>query len=60
MSEIVKCANCARLKLENTKLKQQLKDLKEKYKQVKEHNEKLINCVDRYHAFMGVHNESFE
>lgn len=57
MSEVVKCKNCARLKLENARLKRQIKDLKEKCKEVEEHNAKLVNCVDRYHAFMGVHSD---
>ena len=41
-----------------TRLKATNKKLREENAQLKQHNAKLINCVDRYHAFMGVHNES--
>ena len=45
------------LKAQITRLKSQNKKLREEIAQLKQHNAKLINCVDRYHAFMGVHNE---
>lgn len=48
------------LKSQISRLKTQNKKLREEIAQLKQHNAKLINCVDRYYAFMGVHNESIE
>lgn len=46
------------LKAQISRLKSENKKLREENAQLKQHNAKLINCVDRYHAFMGVHDES--
>lgn len=50
--------NVKLLQSQITRLKATNKKLREENAQLKQHNAKLINCVDRYHAFMGVHDES--